>query len=394
MKRRVRLGAVAVIAGVGLMGASCAAPTGETPGGSGAQTTSQGRVAVAYEGGIAVLDAMSLQELGQFDSEEFTRLNAFGDGRTVVVTTSRGFQLLDTATPALTELVFEAEHPGHVVSHGGRTVLFDDGTGTSTIVDTDAFADGYDELPKVTTHQARDPHHGVSIVLEDGLLLTTLADDSDRSGVIVLRPHDGHWDKETSNDQCPGVHGEGAAADEAIVFGCEDGALMYHDGQFVKFTAPDPYGRMGNAYVSPTSPIVVGDYRTDPDAEGYLLNAVALIDTQAQTYETVDLPDDVQYTWRGVARGPGGVAYILATDGRIHAMDPTSGQLTGAHQVIEAWEGPVNWQDPHPAIRINGDVAYVTEPAANKVHAVDLETGRIVASVELRHAPNEIVVAA
>lgn len=182
------------------------------------------------------------------------------------------------------------------------------------------------------------------------------------------------------------------AADEAVIFGCENGALLYKDGEFIKFTAPDEYGRMGNAFVSETSPIVVGDYKNDPDAEGYLLNAVTIIETAAQTYEVVQLPEDVQYTFRDIARGPGDLAYILSTDGQIHVLDPESGELTDAYPVIDAWEGPANWQDAHPAIKVNGDIAYVTEPAADSVHAVDLTSDEVVSSVELRHTPNEIAV--
>jgi hypothetical protein len=42
---------------------------------------------------------------------------------------------------------------------------------------------------------------------------------------------------------------------------------------------------------------------------------------------------------------------------------------------------------------VNGDIAYISEPAANTLHAVDLTTGEIVASVELDEAPNEMAVA-
>ncbi|TFB12035.1 hypothetical protein E3U55_17270, partial [Filobacillus milosensis] len=98
--------------------------------------------------------------------------------------------------------------------------------------------------------------------------------------------------------------------------------------------------RMGNAFVSETSPIVVGDYKNDPDAEGYLLNAVTLIDTAAETLDVVELPAEVQYTFRDIARGPGDLAYILSTDGQIHVLDPETGELTESYPVIEAWEGP------------------------------------------------------
>ncbi|MAB19543.1 zinc metallochaperone AztD [uncultured Microbacterium sp.] len=390
-KRRVAF--AATVAGISLLAAGCASGTAEDTSGSttteSATETVEGRIAVAYEGGVAVLDPETLEVVDEFASEEFVRLNTFGDGKTVAVTTSAGFQMLDTSEPALTDLVFEATTAGHVVSHEGNTVLFDDGTGTSTIVATDAFADGYDALPETTTYTADEPHHGVSIVLEDGELVTTL---SDRSGAVALHAHEDHWDEEAMSADCPGIHGEGTAADEAVIFGCENGALLYADGEFVKFTAPDEYGRMGNAFVSETSPIVVGDYKNDPDAEGYLLNAVTLIDTAAQTYEVVDLPDEVQYTFRDIARGPGDLAYILASDGQIHVLAPETGELTDAYPVVEAWEGPVEWQDAHPAIKVAGDIAYVTEPATNSVHAVDLTTGEIISSVELDHTPNEIAI--
>lgn len=397
MKRHMRMSAaVAALAGVSLLATACAggaggsAPTDEE---SPTASTETGRVAISYPGGIAVLDPETLEVVDEFETEEFTRLNPFGDGRTIAVTTSEGFQMLDTAEPALTDALFEATTAGHVVIHGENTVLFDDGTGTTTIVPTDGFADGYDALPETTTYTADAPHHGVSIVLEDGSLVTTVGDETSRTGAMALHAHDDHWDEAAVSADCPGIHGEGTAADEAVIFGCENGALLFTDEAFTKLTAPDAYGRMGNAFVSETSPIVVGDYKNDPDAEGYLLNAVTLIDTAAETLEVVELPAEVRYTFRDIARGPGDLAYILSTDGQIHVLDPESGELTESYPVIDPWEGPAEWQDAHPAIKVDGDIAYITEPAANSVHAVDLTTGEIIASVELDHTPNELAVA-
>ena len=397
MKRHMRMSAAAAaLAGVSLLATACASGAGNsapTDGESPAAASETGRVAVSYPGGIAVLDPKTLEVVDEFETEEFTRLNPFGDGRTIAVTTSRGFQMLDTAEPALTDALFEATTAGHVVIHGENTVLFDDGTGTTTIVPTDGFADGYEALPDTTTYTADAAHHGVSIVLEDGTLVTTVGDETSRSGAMALHAHDDHWDEAAASAECPGIHGEGTAADEAVIFGCENGALLFKDETFTKLTAPDAYGRMGNAFVSETSPIVVGDYKNDPDAEGYLLSAVTLIDTAAETLEVVELPAAVRYTFRDIARGPEDLAYILSTDGQIHVLDPESGELTESYPVIAPWEGPSEWQDAHPAIKVDGDIAYVTEPAANSVHAVDLTTGEVVASIELDHTPNELAVA-
>jgi DNA-binding beta-propeller fold protein YncE len=395
-QRNTRLGVTAAIAGILLVATGCANGSGapgaiaEAPGA--AATEANGRVAVSYEGGISVLDGKTLEVLKSFDSEEFTRLSAAGDGRHVFVTTTAGFQLLDMAEPKLTELVVDAKAPGHVVRHAGNTVLFDDGTGTTTIFKSEDLSNLKGALPETQTYTADSAHHGVSIVLEDGTLLTTLGDKTSRPGAVALEAHEDHWDPIAESKECPGIHGEGTAADEAVVFGCEDGALLYHHGKFEKFTAPDKYGRMGNAFVSETSPIVVGDYKNDPDAEGYLLNSVALIDTEKHSYNVVKLPDTVNYTFRDVARGPGDLAYILSTDGSIHVLDPKDGKIVNEFPVIGAWEGPTEWQDAHPAIMVNGNTAYVTEPAANTVHSVDLTTGKITASKKMDVVPNEIAI--
>jgi len=400
--RRALLSAAAIGAVVTL--AACAggstAPASTSDGSasnSSASDTQAGpRVAVAYEGGILVLDGETLETVADFESEPFTRLNAAGDGRHVMVTMSEGFQVLDTAAgttdePELTDTVFEADTPGHVVRHADKTVLYADGTSDTTIFETADLASA-EGLPEVETVPGIEAHHGVSVVLEDGTFLTTVGNADGRNGIVAK---DAEGAEIASSDQCPGVHGEGTAKDEAVVFGCENGALIYQDGEITKVDAPDqPYGRMGNAYVSETSPIIVGDYKNDVDAEGYLLSAVTLIDTEAKTLEVVDLPAGVEYTFRDVVRGPEDLAYILSSDGSIHVLDPETGEVTDSFPVVEAWEGPAEWQDAHPAIVVAGNVAYVTEPASNSVHAVDLTTGEVLASAELDVTPNEIAPAA
>lgn len=396
-QRNARLGGIALIAGMTLLATACAnntpASTSDAPAASAtASADAHGRVAISYPGGISVLDGKTLDVVKKFDSEEFTRLNAAGDGRHVFVTTKAGFQLLDTVEPKLTDLVVDATAAGHVVRHAGNTVLFDDGTGTTTILEAAELAKADGALPETMTYKAEAPHHGVSIVLQDGKLITTVGDKTSRTGAVALEAHDGHWDTVAESKECPGIHGEGTAAGEAVIFGCENGALLFHHGKFEKLTAPDKYGRMGNVFVSETSPLVVGDYKNDPDAEGYLLNSVALVDTEKHTFNVVELPETVKYTFRDIARGPGDLAYILSTNGSIHVLDPKDGKIVNEFPVIKAWEGPADWQDAHPAIVVNGNTAYVTEPAASTVHSVDLTTGKVTASAKLDVVPNEIAI--
>lgn len=390
MKRTLQIGALAGAAALVLAGCSSTPAPASSPTADAAAESSAPagpRVAIGYEGGVLVLGGDDLDVLGEFDSEEFVRLNTAGDDRHVMVTTSAGFQLLDVQQPELTDLVVPAATAGHVVVHGGKTVLYDDATSDTTIFDTAELADLDGALPDAEVIPGVEAHHGVSVELEDGTLLTTVGGESGRTGIRVL---DADRTEIAANADCPGVHGEGTAQGERVVFGCENGALIYADGEITKVTSPDAYGRIGNAYVSESSPLVVMDYKDDPDAEGYLLRNVALVDTAARTLTKVALPAGVEYTFRGVARGPEGEAVLIGTDGSLHWIDPATGEITKSLPVIDAWEGPAEWQAPHPAVKVAGDIAYVTDPADSELVAVDLTTGEIAQTVQLPHVPNEI----
>lgn len=411
--RRASL-AVAAVASSALLLTACSTGSGETPsGGSGTTGASAGtsagtevdsaqpRIALTYDGGLYVLDGETLETEADLDLAGFNRLNASGDGRHVLVSTEGGWQVLDTGTwtaadgghrvaePELTDLVFAGDTPGHVVRHGGKTILFADGTGDTTVFETADLLDTSGGLPETETIESPEAHHGVSIELEDGTLLTTIGTPDERTGVRAL---DADRTEIARSEECPSVHGEGTAADEVVVFGCTDGVLLYDDGAFTKIDAPDAYGRTGNAYVTDTSSIAVGDYNSDPDSEGYLLSSLVLTDTVAKTATVVDLPEGVTYTWRDVARGPDDEILLLGSDGALHVLDETTGAETASYPLIDAWESPVEWQDAHPALVVQGGTAYVTDTAASSIHAVDVATGELLASAELPEVPNEIAV--
>ena len=358
------------------------------------------RLVLTYDGGIQVLDATTLELVSDLELSGFNRLNPAGDGRHVMVSTSGGFQVLDAGTwaqahgdhshyfvadPTLTDLTYSAETPGHVVVHEGRTALFDDGTGQITVVDSADIADPDAELREFSTPAA---HHGVAVELSDGSVVVSEGDEDGRTGIRLL---DANGDETAVNDQCPGVHGEAMAADETVVIGCENGALIVKDGQITKVAAPDSYGRIGNQAGSEESPIVLGDYKSDPDADLERPTRVSLIDTRTAELKLVDLPSS--YTFRSLARGDDGEALVLGTDGNLHVIDPESGTLVRSMPVLDAWEEPEEWQEPRPAITVHEGTAYITDPANNQLLAVDILTGEIWNTTELTVTPNELTIA-
>lgn len=358
------------------------------------------RLVLTYDGGVQVLDATTLDLVADLELDGFNRVNPAGDGRHVLVSTTGGFRVLDagtwgqahgdhshffTADPTLTDLTYSAETPGHVVVHEGRTALFDDGTGQVTVVDSSAIADPDAERREFTTPEA---HHGVAVELHDGSVVVSEGDEDARTGIRLLAA-DG---TETAvNDQCPGVHGEAMAAEETVVIGCEDGALVVAGGQITKVASPDAYGRIGNQAGSEDSPVVLGDYKSDPDAELERPTRVSLIDTRTAALTLVDLPSS--YTFRSLARGDDGEALVLGTDGNLHVIDPETGTLVRSMPVLDAWEEPENWQEPRPAIRVHEGTAYITDPANDRLLAVDVLTGEVWNTTDLSVTPNELTVA-
>ena len=359
--------------------------------------TAKPRLVLTYDGGIQVLDASTLELVADLPLEGFNRVNGAGDNRHVMVSTTGGFQTLDAGTwtephgdhthsytgdPVLTDVLWAAEKPGHVVPHEGRTALFDDGTGTITVVDSDELGDADAGTREVTLPAA---HHGVAVELTDGSLVVSEGTEDGRTGIRVL---DADGAEITASDQCPGVHGEAMAAGEAVVIGCEDGAVVYSGGTISKVQAPDAYGRIGNQAGTEASPFVLGDYKVDPDADLERPTRVSLIDTRDASLRLVDLP--ASYTFRSLARGDAGEALVLGTDGALHVIDPETGTLVRSIPVIDAWEESEVWQEPRPAITVLDGSAYITDPATSTVHAVDVETGEVWLTGELDVVPNEL----
>ena len=353
-----------------------------------------GRLAATYDGGVLVLDGRTLNVVADIPLAGFLRLGAAGDDRHIVVSTDDAFRFLDTgvvpgrrarpSAPKLHDYQIDSDHPGHVTVNAGLTVLFSDGSGIAQIFPPDALGDA---LPSFEEWVAPAPHHGVVVALEgpDGKLLVTVGTEEARSGAAVL--NDKH-EVIASSDRCPGVHGESVAADGVVALGCEDGVLLYRDGAFHKLQSPDAYGRIGNQAGDEHSKYILGDYKTDPEAELERPLRVSIIDTEALSLKLVDLP--ASYTFRSLGRGPNGEAIVLGTDGALHVIDPEAAAVVDSFPVIGAWEESLEWQDPRPTLRVIDHYAYVTEPSQSALHIVDLDTGSVVHSAELPHVPNEL----
>ncbi len=374
------------------------------------QSSPAPRLVLTYDGGLVVVEAGTLEQVGQADLPGFNRINAVGDGRHVAVSTQGGWALLDTGTwsdvhgdhahyftaePVLHDVLIEAKTPAHVVVHDGLTTLFDDGTGHVTVVETSEWAEmvEHGQVHSVREYTADAAHHGVAAAATDGTMLVT---EGTEEGVSSVKLVDANDEVLTSSDQCPGLHGEtaftGAGDEEYMLTGCHDGVLVFHGDHAHKIQGEDGFGRIGNAFSVDGSDIVLGDYKTDPEG-GIGLTEATLIDVGSETITVIDPFEgaDAQYTWRGLARGDAGEALVLGTDGALRVIDQGTGELTTSIDVIDAWEVPSDWQAPHPALIVIEGMAFITDPANQSIHAVDYVGGAIWKSGDVGVEMNEIV---
>ncbi|MFI0424524.1 zinc metallochaperone AztD [Spongiactinospora sp. 9N601] len=359
-----------------------AAPARAAPTVGTAQRTVTDPIVTTYAGGLYVLDGQTLELVKDIPLAGYNRVNPAGDERHVLVSTSTGFRVLDAASATLKADEFKGSKPGHVVRHAGSTVLFADGTGEVTLFNPDDLATG---LPKGETYKATAPHHGVAIELENGELVVTLGTEEERTGIVVL---DKDRKEVTRSEDCPGVHGEAVAQGEAVVVGCENGVLLYKDGKISKIASPGEHGRIGTQAGSDLSPIILGDYKKDPDAELERPTRVSLIDTETGKLKLVEL--GTSYTFRSLARGPQGEALVLGTDGAVHVIDPAAAKVVRTIKVLDEWKEPLEWQQPRPNIFVRDQVVYVSDPAGEQVHAIDFTSGKVTKTTSLPQPPNEL----
>ena len=361
------------------------------------------RIALAYDGGVLVLDAATLEVVGDLPLPGFNHLSDAGDGRHVLVATQGGWAALDAGVwtephgdhthsyataPTLTDVLLPAEKPGHAVVHDGLVTFFDDATGTITVVPANGWTEAASAgaVTPTLTANATQAHHGVAVGTADGHVFMTEGTPESRSGVRLV---DAQGNVVAQSADCPGVHGEATYGDGDFAVGCQGGVLLLDGHEFQKVTVPDPEGAVGTLYPVEGSNVLLTDYKAAP-REGTGRTQVALVDTATGQLQIVTI--DAEYTWRGLARGGDGSALVYGTDGALRVLDPATGQEQRRIQVGAAWSAPAQWQSAHPAIAEHRGFVYVTDPDGKQLHVVDPVTGKVVQSASLPHAPVELAV--
>lgn len=339
------------------------------------------RVVVAHDQGALVLDARTLATLDTFRLPARPALNAAGDGHHVFLTPAGTgtVRILDAGDPTgrgaerrphLEPGRLAGLQPAHVNGEHGRTAIVDDATGVIQVVGDDQLSS---RALSVRTFAPFAPHHGIAVPLPKGYLVSVPAETSSarvgvarmtETGTIAAR-----W------DTCPGLHGEAHAKGGLVAFGCDDGIFTFRRGAVTTIAEPaGTEGRVSTLAGSEESSVLAGNYtRTQ----------LVLADTATGTTRLVDLG----MPYGSFTRDAHADVIVLATDGKVHTIDPATGAIESSVAAVPAWEVPADFSAPRPQMTVVGHHALVTDPRTSRVVQVDLEAERITRSVTVPVVP-------
>ncbi|WP_323960420.1 hypothetical protein GC088_02925 [Arthrobacter sp. JZ12] len=319
---------------------------------------------------------MSLLDDETVDAGTFGAVNDVAqDGRYAFLTTGDAVEVFDTgawtvehgdhdhyysAEPGSVGTI-ELPGAGTVAGDGKQVAVFSDSEGYASLyTHEDLDAGEITEKGRITT----TPHDGLVVPYQDHFLASVPADGttatSAANGVEVRTADD---ETVLPAQSCPGLSSH-AKTRVGVVFACTDGALLIteDDGEFSAEHIPYPTENPTNNSAEPATAL---EHRpgsnelagTAGDAGVWHLNVSdrrwTLLKTPVPAISASAVGDEQRVLAVGV-------------DGSLLSLDPETGELLAQTALLE----PAEEGNP-PQLRIDTSRAYVSDPAASKVHEVD-----------------------
>ena len=282
--------------------------------------------------------------------------------------------------PAIAQDV-EAAAPAHMISHAGRTAIFNDGSGKVDVYDNENLST--DKLQPTFTYEGA-AHHGAAVPLSTGeLAVTVIAKEGDSlpTGVKIV-DKDG---KETASitNSCDGLHGtaySGSDDNEKLAFGCNGKVVVYDVAtkQTKDVALPDAGARVGTVKIANGASYFFTNY----SIEGQPQNKIGIVDPQAGDIKLVELPAAYKSATLTTADNK---AFVLAEDGNIYKIDLQKAEI----ELTIAAYNPFSLDEEAPILWLANDELYTAMPSYKKAYAVHGDHVHEVASFDFE--PSAIV---
>jgi DNA-binding beta-propeller fold protein YncE len=324
---------------------------------------------------VSVIDPVSRQRVASFDTPgKIGNVYPSSSGRWVFVvhTDANRVTILDTGlrleehddhrdvgigAPHVRGTVYPGRKPIDFWAGHGMATVHNDDDGSVTIFNER----NLEEAIATKTIKGAGTGHNNAVVLEDLVLLSLASEGT----VTAYGLADGG--PRAQFDCCPRTHGWTAPTPTFAAAGCLDGVMLFSKAgdtiQARKVAEPD--GSPENARVS-----TIVSHRDNPILIGNFGDGLALVHQDATMLRAVPLSSaPVRFAYdRDGAR-----VIVLTLDGKVHAVDPSSGSVLWRADVVTAVDP--SGAAPRPSLTVGETTAYVSDPTRGTVVRIDLATG-------------------
>lgn len=313
--------------------------------------------------------------------------------------------------PTLLNFQINSTQPTHIVTHDGAMAIFNDGHSESGVSASVNLLTDEDITAEKSESQAitfEMNMHGVAEPRGDFLLATVRRDDQESTSTAKILPdqvaiyhqHGTDYERERILEiLCPNLHGA-AQSNQFVAFGCSDGVLLAQQSgeEFIssKIANTDVLGsaRIGKLYGHEEHDDLFGVASVHGGPSKLMaLNPISLL--------------MVEVDWQPLENATAKY-YAFSADGDIFTILDSQGYLTTltphTHDGATEWEFAqrVDISQQDVALMPDGqsfkltmsqhdDIAYVSDPIAKQVIAIDLTQMSTTTLLDLDYVPGNIV---
>ena len=294
-------------------------------------------------------------------------------------------------TPSVLSYSLNGVRPTHFESHDGLAALFFDGladpyaTASVALLSDASIAANRREASLDLPRNM----HGTAEPRGDYLLATYRAAEATDTTLpsqveLYQRNGDSYSFIERFDEPCARLHGSYSSHDFSL-FGCSDGVLVVEqDGDsFVASKILNPENLTAPARIG----TLIGDSEQDRFV-GIAGDRLFAIDPAAATISEINWRDGAEVTLTAHGYSPHGEHLLLLdSSGQLHLLD-----AAGDYSLLATLElaiSPVTGNAPQIVFNQHAELAYISDPAAQQIHVIDLEAATV-SAIELDFTPSKL----
>ena len=266
---------------------------------------------------------------------------------------------LEVGVPFIRATIYPGRKPIDFWTGNGMATVHNEDDGTLAVIDEERLEEG----TEVRRIKGAGSGHNNAVVLEDTVLLSHASEGR----VTAYGLADGAVRQ--AFEGCPGTHGWTTPGRTFAAAGCTDGVMLFtKDGsQVTARKVAEPADSPENARVSTitshrSSEILVGNF-------GQGLALIRPADTELRSAPLPSTPVRFAFNHDGKR------LIVLTLDGRLHALDPASGQTLWSIDAVTPVDTATTGA-PRPSLAVGEEAAYVSDPPAGRIVKIDLALGR------------------